>query len=164
MERESQLSLKLDRLQMLRHAARRAKMQQIGLWRGQMPVLDFVCLHPGCTQASLANELGLSAATVAVSTKRLAKGGFLQKQADGENLRCNKLFLTPLGEKTLKQARAFLQEENERFFSALGEEEREELSRLLDRLMTPFGAPTVNLEPLENFILKNKLEQKEEEV
>ena len=43
-----------------------------GLYQGQLPVLAFIQKNEGCTQKEVANQLGVSAASVASSTKRLA--------------------------------------------------------------------------------------------
>ena len=54
--------------------------QKFGLYVGQPQVLNFVRKHPGCTQNEIAQALGVSAASIAFSTKRLQAAGFLQKQ------------------------------------------------------------------------------------
>ena len=71
------------------------------LYPGQPAVLDCIRRNPGCTQADIAEELGVSSASIASSTKRLQKSGFLQKQVNSLNMRCNKLYITPEGEAVL---------------------------------------------------------------
>lgn len=71
------------------------------LYPGQPQILDCIRKNPGCTQVDIAEELGISSASVASSTKRLQKAGFLQKQVNSLNMRCNKLYITPEGEHVL---------------------------------------------------------------
>ena len=163
MEQPTRLALKLDRFGLLYHAERRRELHAIGLWRGQMPSLEYVGLHEGCTQASLAAAHGLSPATVAISTKRLSRAGFLEKSADEENLRCNKLFLTPAGREKLLAAQKIAATHNRAVFATLSEAERAALEELLDRLLVPLGDSLDVEHPLDNYILHNKLESKEAE-
>ncbi len=159
MDQATKLSLKLDRLLLLHHAGLRRQMRDIGLWRGQKPILEYVLTHEGCTQANLARDLGLSAATVAVSTKRLSRAGLLIKQAREDNLRCNRLFVTESGREKVTTGAALAAEHNRALFSALSEEERETFSDLLDRLISSLGEKAEAPTPLENYILRNKLSE-----
>ncbi|MBR6663667.1 MAG: MarR family transcriptional regulator, partial [Alphaproteobacteria bacterium] len=43
--------------------------QKCGLYVGQPQILNYVYCHPGCTQNEIAAYLGVSAASVAFSTK-----------------------------------------------------------------------------------------------
>lgn len=138
-------------------------MRDIGLWRGQLPVLEYISAHEGCTQSALAKGLGLSAATVAVSTKRLARAGHITKAADEKNLRCNKLFVTDAGRETMRAACLVAANHNRAVFSALTKEEQDTLVFLVDKLLLSLDCTEQDLAPLNNFILHNKLESKETE-
>ena len=70
----------------------RKNMEETGVHFRQMPILTFVLLHPGCTQQELSLAMRLSPSSIALSTKRLEKGGFLRKKTDEENLRCKRLY------------------------------------------------------------------------
>lgn len=163
MDQSTMIALKLDRLQLLHHAHRRREMGRIGLWRGQMPILEYVLAHEGCSQKALADGLGLSAATVAVSTKRLSRAGLLTKCADEDNLRCNKLYVTECGRGKIEQGQALAREQDRQVFSVLNSSEQECLCDLLDRLIDSFGEGEREFAPLQNFILHNQLEQKEKD-
>ena len=72
----------LDRLNLLRASHMRKNMEETGVHFRQMPILTFVLLHPGCTQQELSLAMRLSPSSIALSTKRLEKGGFLRKKTD----------------------------------------------------------------------------------
>ena len=86
--------------------------QKCGLYVGQPQILNFVYCHPGCTQNEIAAYLGVSAASVAFSTKRLQAAGLLQKQVNSLNMRCNKLYVTHEGEEVLDRFRVVYDEMN----------------------------------------------------
>ena len=79
---------KLHKLELVQQLAHRRGAQEHGLYFGQMPVLDFIAANPGCTQVQVADHLRVSPASIALSTKRLQKAGYLTKEVDAENLRC----------------------------------------------------------------------------
>ena len=103
--------------------------QAFGLYVGQPQVLNYVRQHPGCTQIEIAENLGVSSASIAFSTKRLQKAGLLQKQINSLNMRCNKLYVTPEGESVLDNFRSAYDEMNSNMFEGFT---AEDLDQLLD--------------------------------
>ena len=71
---------KLHKLELVQQLAHRRGAQEHGLYFGQMPVLDFIAANPGCTQVQVADHLRVSPASIALSTKRLQKAGYLTKK------------------------------------------------------------------------------------
>ena len=92
-----ELMRKLHKLELVQQLAHRRGAQEHGLYFGQMPVLDFVAANPGCTQVQVADHLRVSPASIALSTKRLQKAGYLTKEVDAENLRCKRLYISEEG-------------------------------------------------------------------
>ena len=88
---------KLHKLELVQQLAHRRGAQEHGLYFGQMPVLDFIAANPGCTQVQVADHLRVSPASIALSTKRLQKAGYLTKEVDAENLRCKRLYISEEG-------------------------------------------------------------------
>ncbi len=64
---------------------------------GQMPLLEYIIEHEGCTQKDLADFLHISAPSVAVTVKRLERDGVIQRASDEKDLRCNRLKITQAG-------------------------------------------------------------------
>ena len=108
--------------------------QKFGLYGGQPQVLNFVRKHPGCTQNEIAQAIGVSAASIAFSTKRLQTAGFLQKQVNSLNMRCNKLYVTPEGQEILQQFSGGYDELNNAMFEGISEEELKLLESISERV------------------------------
>ena len=108
--------------------------QKFGLYVGQPQVLNFVRKHPGCTQNEIAQAIGVSAASIAFSTKRLQTAGFLQKQVNSLNMRCNKLYVTPEGQEILQQFAGGYDELNSAMFEGISEEELKLLESISERV------------------------------
>ena len=108
--------------------------QGYGLYVGQPQVLNYVNCHPGCTQNEIAAALGVSAASIAFSTKRLQNAGFLQKQVNSLNMRCNKLYVTPEGQDILHQFADSFDELNNAMFEGFSEAELKQLEDFSERV------------------------------
>ena len=77
-------------------------MSDISLHFGQLPILEYIAAYPGCTQSDISEAINVSPASVATSTKRLSKAGFITKTADSDNLRRNKIYITEPGLEQMK--------------------------------------------------------------
>ena len=112
------------------------KSQSYGLYVGQPALLRFVRAHPGCTQTEIADDLGVSSASVAFSVKRLEKTGFLMKQINTLNMRCNKLYVTSEGLEVLDKFQDVYDEMNMAMFEGFSEEELEQLASFAERVQS----------------------------
>ena len=107
-----------------------------GQW---MPVIRYVQEHDGCTQTALASFLRVTPASVALSTKRMQKAGYLEKEVDEYNLRRNKLHVTPLGRKLAADCRDTFETLDRETFKGFEEEELKTLAGYLDRIAVNMG-------------------------
>ena len=110
------------------------KSQSYGLYVGQPQVLAFVRQNPGCTQTEIAEHLGVSSASIAFSTKRLQKAGYLMKQVNHLNMRCNKLYVTHEGEEVLDRFKDVYDEMNLAMFEGFTAEELDQLRSFTERV------------------------------
>ena len=124
----------LDKFYILRRKNFLNCSQTFGLYVGQPQVLYYVRCHPGCAQNEIADELGVSQASIAFSTKRLQKAGFLQKVVNNLNMRCNRLYVTPEGGDILDRFQAAYEEMNKRMFDGLSTEELRQYREITDRI------------------------------
>lgn len=116
------------------------RLMKMNPYAGQwMPVLLFVLDNDGCTQVELANFLRVTPASVALSTKRMQKAGYLDKAVDEYNLRRNKLHVTPLGRQLAADCKDAFDALDREAFKGFSEEELETFAGYLDRVATNMG-------------------------
>ena len=102
---------------------------------GQYPLLNYLSKNPNASQQDLANMLFVSPASVAQSTKRLQNAGMLEKSSDPENLRKNRLRVTPAGQAVVESFRALAEQVDRQTFQGFTEEEEAQLLSLLNRMI-----------------------------
>lgn len=105
-----------------------------GIKRGQLPLLNMIDEHKSSTQKELADFLFVSPASIAVSIKRMQKQGLVTKAADSDDLRYNRITLTPEGQRILNETRASFDAIDERVFSGFTDEECETFYNFIDRM------------------------------
>lgn len=108
--------------------------QAFGLYVGQPQVLNYIRSNPGCTQTEIANELGVSPASIAFSTKRLQASGALMKQVNSIDLRRNRLFITSEGIDAMDRFEERYNDLNEKMFEGFSEAELNQLSDFAERI------------------------------
>ena len=108
--------------------------QDYGLYVGQPQVLRFVRSHPGCSQNEIAEELGVSPASIAFSTKRLQNAGFLQKVVNSLNMRSNQLYVTPEGEEILDRFQDAFDKMNGEIFEGFSREDLEQFMACIEKI------------------------------
>ncbi|MDO4459889.1 MAG: MarR family transcriptional regulator [Clostridia bacterium] len=106
----------------------------LGVHFSQVPILDYIYSHPDCTQVEVADALSVTPASIALSTKRLEKAGFITKATDANNLRRKKLSLTDKGRLACMKGISIREEQDARMYSDFTEEEFELLGSFLDRI------------------------------
>lgn len=100
----------------------------------QIPILFSLSQLGECMQCQIAEDLGISYSSVAVSLKRLEKNGYIKRTANENDLRYNKVSLTEKGVHSANQAKETLEKIIERKFSGFSEEEQTLLLQFLSRM------------------------------
>ena len=90
--------------------------------------------HPNTSQKELAEYLNVTAATVAVSVKKLEKGGYITRIVDQEDNRYNKLCLTEEGRDVVEHSRQFFKNVENQMFLGFTEEEFQIMEGYLERV------------------------------
>lgn len=93
--------VRADRLH--RQAVEATVTAQTGLHRSQHMLLMRLSRGEIPSQAQLAKELSVSPAAIAVSLKKLETDGYITKDADAEDCRCNRIALTEKGQSAINQ-------------------------------------------------------------
>lgn len=134
-----QLGLRIDKLALLRRVSVGRIFHSQGLHFGQLRLLEYIIDNNGCTQVDVADYMGVSPSSIALSTKRLSKAGMLEKSIDKDNLRRNILKITPKGLAVTQLCRQELNLFDQKLFSGISGEEQELLFDMLGRLILNAG-------------------------
>jgi DNA-binding MarR family transcriptional regulator len=115
----------------MHHGRARTLLHEIGLYRGQPPLLDILHEDEGLTHTELATQLGVVPATVTKMLQRMEKAGFVLRQPDTDDQRVSRVYLTDAGREVRAEMRAVLRTLAEQAFAGFTLEERVLLRRLL---------------------------------
>ena len=140
-----ELNGRLHKLELVRKLHHQKETHEYKLYFGQMPVLNYISFNPGCTQVEIANWMQVSPASVALSTKRLQKSGYIVKEVDPDNLRCKRLYLTEDGKRIRELAFERLRMLDEKMFEGFSEDELRQLAQYLDRMTINLTGETENI-------------------
>ena len=113
-------------------------MESEGLYFGQLPILEVVNSLGCCTQKEIATALKVTPPTVATSVKRLMKKGYLTKAIDENDQRNNLISITNEGKEKTCACRKKFDELDSKIFESFNEEEKQELSSLLLKLIDSY--------------------------
>ena len=116
------------------HGRARELLHEIGLYRGQPPLLDILYDEEGLTHSELATRLQVAPATVTKMLQRMEKAGFLSRRPDPEDQRVSRVYLTDAGREIRAEMRARLDRLAEETLAGLSAEERASLHELLLRV------------------------------
>lgn len=111
-----------------------ASLSSLTLTQKQAATLWLINSNVGVSQATLAGSLGMDRATMMSVVDRLEERGLVIRRRSATDRRRQELHLTPLGQSTLKKAKAKIAEHERRFTSRLKPAELETLLSLLQRL------------------------------
>jgi len=106
-----------------------------GLYFGQLPILEYVEEHNGCTQRELSDFMQVSPPSIAMSIKRMQKTGLLEKAMDGSDLRYNRISITKKGREISDKCRKDFNEVDKQLFQGFNEQECEQLCGYFDRMI-----------------------------
>lgn len=124
-----------------------------GIYFGQPPILCYLSKNPNATQKDIADCLGISPASVAVSVKRMEKAGVISRQTDKDDARRNNLSLTKKGRELDEFARQTFLEVDSAKISGFTDEEIHLMLSLIkkmnDNLLTAFPEKTKRIKQKE---------------
>lgn len=139
-----------------------------GLFVGQPALLLAIRELGNCSQTELAAALDVTTPSVAVSVKRLEKGGLISKEINENDNRYNRIALTRKGLKTALKCEKVFSCINEKMFTGFSEQEMTQLNDFLMRMTNnlqvfdPERDPSVQCPDEE--VIDRELENKVEEI
>ena len=110
------------------------QLNKTGVYRSQHQILMFIAKNPNSSQKDIANTFHVSTATIAVSLKKLEKGGYIKRIVDQEDNRFNKICITEKGSQIVESSMKFFRYVEEQMFSGFSKEEMDCLEGLFKRM------------------------------
>ncbi len=111
-----------------------ARMEEIGLPRGQGMILRRVGEMEGLTQTEVARQALLRSATLTRALQRMEHAGLIERRPDPEDQRVFRVYLTAQGRDRLQAVQAVWQELDRELGGLFTAQERNTLTQLLARL------------------------------
>ncbi len=130
----------------------------VGLYFGQPMILEYVLHHDACTQKELAEAMHISAASIAVTIKRIEKAGLIVRTPDETDSRKNHLSITEKGKEALAEFKKICASTDEAMFRDFTEEETETLHNLLLRLHQNLDSENLTKEEIHSVLNKEAFE------
>ena len=101
MEREQDEKLKYEmeftRVIRMYYGRMQAQLAEVGIYRGQPPIMGLLYQHDGMSQKEMASALNLSPATMTVTLKRMEKAGLVRREIDEHDQRILRVHLSEQG-------------------------------------------------------------------
>ena len=110
------------------------KICSLGIHPSQHHVLMHLAMNGACTQNQIAEAVEVSAAAMAVSLKKLEKGGYIEKRISEFDGRSNFIALTAKGEEVVQQSKLMFEEVDKKMFEALTEEQQNQLHEYMEQI------------------------------
>lgn len=120
----------------------RTKLAPLGIMPRQARVLDALGRMGQASQVQLADEFGLSAASMSTMTTRLLTAGLIEKRVDEQELRSNVLKLSVSGRGLISQIYEVWREVDQEISDAVGSENAMQLAAITHELRNTFGGFT----------------------
>ena len=116
--------------------------EPFGLPTGALTVMSLVSGNPGCSQAQLASQAGITGPGLVSIIDKLEKRGLVTRERSTDDRRRNMLVLTDEGTRTLEALFAEVTQIEQPIRDALGEEDVRKLIELIDRAVAAMDADT----------------------
>lgn len=101
---------------------------------GQPPILKILLDCGECSQAEIADKLNISRASIGVSMKRMEKVGFITKETNEKDTRCNNVKLTEEGRNAALRSEQHLSDITAKKLEGFSEEETAQFIEYLKRM------------------------------
>lgn len=106
----------------------------LNIYRGQPEILGFLLENGECSQKQLAESVGVSAASIATSIKRMCKAGFVERTEDESDRRINRIRITEKGREVFLAGRTECGKVDSRMFEGFSDRDIDIFSGYLQRI------------------------------
>ena len=111
------------------------KVSATQVYRSQHQVLMHIAYHPNASQTEIAEWMDISPAALAVSLKKLEKGGYITRSSDTSDERKKHIEMTDLGNKIVAESHKMFQEIENQMFIGFSRKEIEDLNHYMNRML-----------------------------
>jgi MarR family transcriptional regulator, organic hydroperoxide resistance regulator len=118
----------------LHHSLAHQLLEEVGLYRGQPPVLHALWEQEGLTQTELAERMRITPATLSKMLRRMEKTGFIERRVDALDQRISRVYLTDSGREVKGRLQAVWKQMDEDTFGGFSPEERARLECFLTKM------------------------------
>lgn len=122
--------------------------QAVGLTAAQLRVLQIVDQKTSATPKTLANQMGVSQATVTTLVDKLVTRGMVKRVPSELDRRQINVVVTPLGQSTVDDAPDALQQRYVHAFAELADWEQAQLVSTLERVADMLDAQSIDASPV----------------
>lgn len=122
------MAIKLHRMYLER------ELNRSGVFRSQHQMLMYISRSPNASQKDIANHQHVSTATIAVSLKKLEKGGYIKREMDAADNRYNQICITQKGKEIVDGSIKVFGKVEQALFNEFAEEELTRFEEYLDRV------------------------------
>lgn len=105
-----------------------------GVFQGQHRMLMCISDNEFVSQKEIAAHMKISTATVAVSLKKLEKGGYIEKIVDENDNRLNKIVLTDKAKAIVNDSKKMFDTVEDTMFKNFSNEEKQQFKEYLERI------------------------------
>lgn len=123
--------MKINRIQ---RSVIERQLGKTGVYRSQHQILMFVADSPNVSQKDIAAKYEVSTATIAVSLKKLEKGGYIRRIVDEKDNRVNQICITEKGKKVVEDSVRIFKRIESRMFEGFSDEDFNKMGELLDKV------------------------------
>ncbi len=109
-------------------------LNRTGVHRSQHQLLMHISDNPNASQKEIARLYQVSAATVAVSLKKLEHGGYIRREVDADDNRFNQICITEKGQAVIDSSIRYFEKMERAMFSGFTQEECDTLKSYMDRI------------------------------
>lgn len=133
-EAHVKLEMRFGRLIRMYYSRIQSQLAEVGLYRGQPPILMLLYKNDGMSQKEMARALNLSPATMTVTLKRMEKAGLVLREMDEHDQRILRVHLSEKGREMCETGESRIGVVTAELLEGFTLEEQQQLNEYLGRI------------------------------
>ena len=133
-EAHVKFEMRFGRLIRMYYSRIQSQLAEVGLYRGQPPILMLLYKNDGMSQKEMARALNLSPATMTVTLKRMEKAGLVLREMDEHDQRILRVHLSEKGREMCETGESRIGVVTPELLEGFTLEEQQQLNEYLGRI------------------------------